>query len=721
MQISSKSNISFYGIELSNVEKEKSTAILEQLKTPNANSDKLKAQLMDVFDKQIQIEAKNKAGLSYYFEDVLQEMYLNFFETVHEVKDLTTEKLIDVLNNFKPKNNELKEEKRLDTKSLSSGIKSDVNHPLESIITEKNLPKYMHTQTHEAREKMYNKIELAASDAELKHNEAMAVLKRARGKLYSEIAEEGNISYFYARHLVQSGIAKIQGHLDVLPKEYDVYAKNLKNKLNLPQSFDEIKEALMSEPELLNYSEEKIFNNVNKVVENLGLDFNEYTNALLKFPTLFKFSSGTIIDNIKTTSEMLNVEPKTYVQTLFKHPKLLALKPETIYNNVKKSAGVLKLDLKTYIDTGLQTPELFYMKPETITNNIQKTADLLAIPKNTYMQAALKKPTIFYFKRETIVKNINDTAKLLDITPENFIKSALKQPQLFYQKPETILKNITDAAKALNISPKLYIKAALKQPPLFYQKSETILKNITEAAKALNVDSKLFIKASLRQPQLFCLKPETILKNATETAKALDIDSKLFINAALREPSLFCFKPETIVKKVMDSSRLLDMEPKSFVKIALKSPNLFYQKPETLYKKLTESSKFLRTGFNSPAQMLLNQPYVTKYSPETICKKVEMMELYCMLQSKKVGKPVLNTSSETELFEKMLNVLVKKNDNLSKAIDKKDFINYLANANKIYEFTIPDYGEAAKGLVAFAKEFSQKAFGKQIFKFVLYK
>ncbi len=94
-------SINFTSINLAEQEKEKSDELIFKIREEK-DKDKLKSELLDVFDKHIKKEAEIKSKGTYYLEDVLQKMYLNFFEALENVKDITTEKLVEILNKTKP-------------------------------------------------------------------------------------------------------------------------------------------------------------------------------------------------------------------------------------------------------------------------------------------------------------------------------------------------------------------------------------------------------------------------------------------------------------------------------------------------------------------------------------------------------------------------------------------------------------------------------------------
>ena len=527
--------INFTSINLAQPEKEKSDMLIFKMSEEKDNA-RLKSELLDVFDKHIKQEAEIKSRGIYYKSEVLQKMYLNFFEALENVKDITTEKLIEILDKTEPGNNELKEEYRYKTVSLEKTLTSAKDSQIKDFLNPPNTLVYKSDANEQEREQMSKKIQDLAESTKLKEREKNVLKGKGKGVSTKEIAEENGVSRTIINNLYNNAIAKIQNEQGLLPEKFNDIAESLINRYNLK------------------------------------IEKNEIIN--------------TFINNTNTLSK----------------------KPEKLFEYIEKTAALLK------------------------------------------------------------------------ISPEDLITAELRQPALFLQKPETIFDNVSKTSKLLGTKFEDFTKAALKQPQLFYQKPETILGNINRTSKSLNIKSEDFTKAALKQPVLFCLKPETILKKLNNASKLLQITPEDFIQAAFKQPALFLQKPETIFDNVSKNSKLLGINPKDFTENALKMPQLFCLKPETLVK------------------------------------KVKIIQYYKKIQNKDSNKIVTSLQTDGKLYETILNYLVKKSDGLKTAIDKKNFVRYLSNSNRIYNFEIPNH-EVAVDFVEFAKEFSDKNFGKQIFSF----
>ena len=686
VQSTTSNFITFRAISLNEREKAKSDKLISGLNTAG-NKEKIKSDLFKVFDKHLQKEAAKKGKKLYYKEDVLQKMYLKFFETLENVKELTTESLIEILNSTKFDKNEIKEDYQFGRLSLNKKIyakntksKDESKLTIKDRITYDNLQGYLNSASDEERKIYLKQIQELVDKAELTEREKNFLKERGSGKTFKQIAEEYDRSETFIQRIVHNAIAKIQYKSRVLPEMYNDFAEALisKYELNIPK--DDIKKVLLNNTYILSYPQDKLFKNIDETSEILKINPKSYVKTVLRQPSLFSLKPETIAGRIKKASDLFEIEPKTYIQAALRKPSLFEQKPETLAENIKRTSNLLELDPKIYIKAALKQPALFGQKPETIAENIRRGSDLFKIDEKSYVKVALRQPTIFYLKPETMVENINGASSLLEIEPKVYLKTALRQPSLFGQKPETIAENVKNASRLLGIDLKKYISLALKQPILFVRNPETIVENIKKCLDLFKIDEKSYVKALLRQPSLFGQKPETLAENIKRTSNLLELDPKIYIKAALKQPALFAMKPETVAENVKNTSRLLKMEQKTFIETALIQPSFFYQKPESL------------------------------------AKKQKIIQYYRQIQNKDFNKIAFNTRTDSYFYELILNYLVKKADGLKAAISGNEFVNYLKESGKTYHFEIPD-NELAKEFIRFAEEFAEKNFGKLIFHF----
>lgn len=503
--------LTFRAINLNTQEKEKSDKLISELHAKK-NKDKIKCGLLDIFDRHIQNEAAKKAKGIYFEKDVLQNMYLKFFEAIENIKDLTTENLIKILNTTSPDENELKEQYRFKTLSLNKKVQQDNKLTLEDKITEENLPVYLSTYTEKERKNQHYKIQKLAHNTNLTSREKKLLDEKSSGKTFEQIAEKHGQCKTLTVRLIHNAIAKIQNSNGMLPETFNRFidAFILKYKLNI--SKEHLKDIVLNNTYLLSYPQAKLFQNIDNTAELLEIEAKSYAKSALKKPSLFYQKSKTIKENIRRTSALLEIEPQNLIRAALKQPTLFYQKPETIEKNIQETAKLIDIEPKNYVKAVLKQPALFSQKTKTIEENINKTSELLGLDPKHFIQIALKKPQLFYQKPETIIKNVQETAKLLEIEPQNLIKAILKQPQLFCQKPETIVKNIYGTAELFKIDPKYFIQVALKRPQLFYQKPETLKQNIAKTASLLKIEPENFISTALKYSQLFYRKPESIIK-----------------------------------------------------------------------------------------------------------------------------------------------------------------------------------------------------------------
>lgn len=420
-------NISFKAIELKPPEKEKSDKILGKMKLSSSESNDLSYKLFNIFDKQIQKEASQKSGKVFYQEDFLQKMYLTFFETIQDVKELTTEKLIEILNMVKPDRNEVKESYRLGTKSLSDNISNEIKKPLEIVLSENNLPVYLREATKEERANAFKKIKSITENAGLTSKEESAIKEIAQGKTYVKMAKERGISYTRIRQLESSSIAKIQFNQNALPEEFENFIISIKKALDIPQSIDETKAIFIKYPHLLNYPIKQIYFNIFEASKALGIDMKIYTQAALKQPSLFYLKPKNIVKKIEKISNALDIDRRTYIQKGLKDPSFFFRNPETIRKNVRI------IEYYKLLQNKKRKKNVFYPKPDsvlfvTILNFLVKKNDGLkkAIAKKDFVNYIIKSNKTYEFEipQHEVAEDFIKFVK--DFSLKNFKKEIFK-------------------------------------------------------------------------------------------------------------------------------------------------------------------------------------------------------------------------------------------------------------------------------------------------------
>lgn len=303
--------INFGSISLNEYEKEKSDKLISQLQS-SENKHQIKSGLLDVFDKHIQNESAQKAKGIFFQEDMLQKMYLNFFEAIENMKDLTTEKLIDVLHSTKPDKNELNEQQGFGISSLDREITNVKNRTIKDLITEKDLPVYLSSASEEERKAYFEELRALEDKTNLTLKEKRALEEKSKGKTIKQIAKENDRSQTVARRLIINSIAKIQNDNGVLPEKFDHFTEKLIKRYDLDIEKDLIKNMLLNNTYLLSYPPEKLFQNLDKTAEGLELEPELFIQAAIKQPSIFYIKSETIAENIQILQYYKQIQNKDF-------------------------------------------------------------------------------------------------------------------------------------------------------------------------------------------------------------------------------------------------------------------------------------------------------------------------------------------------------------------------------------------------------------------------
>lgn len=471
--VNSINSISFKAISLNKDETKRTDDLLRAINDP-AQKQQSKLELFDIFDKHLQNEAKTKSKGLYYHEDFLQRLYMLFFESLENIKALTTDKLLEILNKTKPNHEEIKEHYRLGTTSLDKELANTHGLTLGETIPDTNIPHTLSETSLEERNEQLKKIHTLAEN--LSEKEQHSLKQRAVGKTYRKIAAEENVSEVNIRLRTKSAIVKLQLNNNVLPQKHDLFADNFIKTFDLKISKEAVIKFLVNNIELTDYNISKLNANINKLSKSLKVDRQALITAALKQSSLFRQKPETLTGNIERTSKLLDIDKKTFTRAALRYPPLFQLKPETFSENMEKTSKLLEIERKTFTAATLKSPSLFCLKPETIFANIEKTSKLLEVDRQTFIQSALRNPALFLCKPETIFGNIEKISKLLKFDRQLITNAALNSPALFIQRPETILSNVEKASKLLGVDREVFMKEAFKRPTLLSHKPESIAK-----------------------------------------------------------------------------------------------------------------------------------------------------------------------------------------------------------------------------------------------------
>ncbi|MBO5738193.1 hypothetical protein J6R97_02510 [bacterium] len=508
-----QNKISFKAITLNKKELLESKKLLNKyIKASDSELESLKNETFKFFEKHLHKEINLKTNKNHIKEDFAQELFLEFFILLDNIrkKILPIEDFIPQLNKIKPDKNTIKS--GILEKSIYESI-SDTSLEKSNLLTEANLPIYYDSTKTNKGKKLNNKLSKLLDKSCLSIQEKDIIQDYKKGMKIKDIANNFNKSYGRIAYIKRTSFRKLQYNTGILPVEIDKIAYELKSRYKLEYPIQKVVDLFLSTEQLIALENDKLFENVSK------------------------------------NSRLLNVPEKEFVKAAIEQPNLFYQNPEILYNNVKNSSKLFKISEELFIKAALKHPQLFYQNSETLYQNINGTAQKFNINKDILIRAAIKSPGLFCQKTETLFKNIVNSSEIFNVSKDAFIKAGLKSPNLFIQKSETLYANVIKCVKLFNVNREDYIKIALRQPQLFYQKPETLYNNIKETANNFDISIEELIEAAIKHPALFYQKPETLYKNIDDAAKLLNIDKKDIINQGLKQPNLFSRNPQAIYKK----------------------------------------------------------------------------------------------------------------------------------------------------------------------------
>lgn len=300
--------------------------------------------------------------------------------------------------------------------------------------------------------------------------------------------------------------------------------------------------AIVREPQLLNFSSDKIVSRAHETFNGLagdGITMRAFLKAAMKQPSLFWSSPDTVRANIQGVVERFSDEgltTKEYLKAVIDQPSFFNMSPKTVESNLRESAARLNLEARTYLKAALKQPSLLSLSPDTVEQNIRGVAELLkaeGLTAGEYTHAALKQPSLFGMMPETVVGNLTGMVERFaadGLTLHQYLRAATKQPSLFATLPETVARHVTgvvDRHAADGLTARNYLKAALKQPTLFSLSPETVSRHIdtvldfadrgifqppsprrTRDGGAITVENAVHarvIEVLLQNPHLMCL------------------------------------------------------------------------------------------------------------------------------------------------------------------------------------------------------------------------
>ena len=299
-------NTSFKAIKLNGEEITKADALLRTYTNTARNNEKL----LDIFDSHIKKEAEQKAADKFSAKDVLQEMYLKFFEVLNEKKEkkLQAQDLVKTLDEFTPGENEL----------ITSSDTIPISAKLKHVLPEKS--------NKSNSEAALNHISQICDKSNLSEAEKAAILKKGQGYEDTEIFP--NFYKDFAAAKLEIIIEKIQLANGIIPTQ--------------------------------------IAKKIQRFEKNYGMHFkeNNMIDALKADSFLFsKFcNNATVYNNLKNTSQKLEVKENDYKKLVELFPILLTKHDDNYIGQFILNAKRSGMSAQAYTTYSTKSPEYFFLK-----------------------------------------------------------------------------------------------------------------------------------------------------------------------------------------------------------------------------------------------------------------------------------------------------------------------------------------------------------------------
>ncbi len=470
-----QNKINFKAIKLNEKELLESKKLLNKyIKAPEQELESLKNKTFKFFEKHLNEEIDLKTKRYYIKEDFAQELFLEFFVLLDDVrkKVLPNEEFILKLNKIKPSKDSYKS--GVLEKSINETI-GDSNSKIEDFLSEDNLPVYASAKNEEENKVFVDELHMVINNEILSEREKKILAGCMNGKTSGEIAKELNLSEVTISENKKTLFLKLGNDSGDSLLIKDI-AKELKSRYELAMSEQEI------------------------------------YNSFIKKPTPLLKRQDELFDIISKSAKLLNIEEKDFAKAVIKQPLVLYMTSEELNKNVEDIAKQFNLSKSVFVKSVLRQPQIFYQHPETLHRNIKKNVEQFNVGEAAFVKAALRQPVLFYHDPESLYKKINKSAEYFNIDIESFIKVALKFPNLFYQKPEVLYQNISRSAEKFSMSNDEFLKLALRTPALFCLKPETLYNNLQQTSEKLGVDIKKIIELAAANPTLFYTKPDTAVR-----------------------------------------------------------------------------------------------------------------------------------------------------------------------------------------------------------------
>lgn len=344
--------------------KEANALIKDYAKTLSENEAIIaKNKLFLLLDKYLKTFAEQKTKVYQDYNNILQRMYLMFFEALEQFKNEENpiKIIVEKVNEFKH-----------NADDNQVGYLSLGRVPTKSIAEDCDL--YLADTSHNEplsgnyREQLAAKKELKKVEEmpELTEENILLIRKRAEGKLYKEIGQELGISKVKAREKVLKTITKIQEVSGLETAKFNQIATELKNRLGLKKDTESIRKLVLKFLCLQEKNVDFLDENSTNIAKALGIKKEVFTNSAIEQPQVMLMKPETVLNNMTTAAKLLKIEPQQYIEAAIKQPSLMYQNPQSIYTKVKKTCKLTGISEKEFITMAIKNPMMFYQNPETL-------------------------------------------------------------------------------------------------------------------------------------------------------------------------------------------------------------------------------------------------------------------------------------------------------------------------------------------------------------------
>ncbi|MBO5738192.1 hypothetical protein J6R97_02505 [bacterium] len=358
---------SFKTIKLNKKELLESKKLLNKyIKASDSELKSLNNEAFKFFEKHLHKEIDLKTNFWHIKEDFAQDLYLEFFILLNNIRKKTLSKndFISKINEIKPNKNCLKH--NLGLVSLSSSI-NYTNLEQNDFITEMDLPVYTSKKNEQENFKNVVKLDKIIEKSCLTEEEKFFLKNYSNSKM----AKELNVQKSSITHRKDRYILKIQNKTGNLPLQLKNLAKKLKEKYALELPLEKIYKSLSTDSYFMSADENKLFEKIYNASKILETEEKRFVLAAIKHPPLFFIKPDKLSKNLEENAKNLNIKQEDFIEAAFALPSIFYREANVIYNNLKKIAQALNVDIKEIIDICLKQQTLFVSNTDSAIKKIK--------------------------------------------------------------------------------------------------------------------------------------------------------------------------------------------------------------------------------------------------------------------------------------------------------------------------------------------------------------